>query len=76
MSKRDHYKYHQKVGNRIVHTGITKDLDRREEEHQRQWSGSHIMKVGYRTTKAAALEWESAQRKAGKPTESPKGRRP
>ena len=32
--KRDTYKYDYKVGNRIVHGGITNDLDRREEEHQ------------------------------------------
>ena len=36
---RDTYKYHFKVGNRIVHTGITNDIDRREGEHKNepQW---------------------------------------
>ena len=28
------YKYHFKIGNRIVYTGITNDLDRREQEHK------------------------------------------
>ena len=34
-TSRTTYKYHFKLGNRIVHTGITKDLDRREAEHRR-----------------------------------------
>lgn len=57
---RDTYKYHQKLGNRIVHRGITDDLSRRESEHWQQWLGSHISKVGNRTTRDAALEWERA----------------
>ena len=32
---RDTYKYHFKKGNKIVHTGITNDLERREQEHKR-----------------------------------------
>lgn len=35
---RDTYKYHFKLGNKIVHTGITNNLDRREQEHQRETS--------------------------------------
>lgn len=31
---RNTYKYHFKIRNRIVHTGITNDLDRREQEHK------------------------------------------
>jgi len=31
---RDTYKYHFKRGHRIVHTGITNDLERRESEHK------------------------------------------
>jgi predicted GIY-YIG superfamily endonuclease len=38
MSKRRNtYKYHFKIGNKIVHSGITKDLKRREQEHQGKW---------------------------------------
>ncbi len=72
MAERDTDKYHFKLGNKIVHTGITNDLDRRESEHQRQegWSDGHIKKVGRRTTREAALGWEDGQRKQGKPTES------
>lgn len=60
---RDTYKYHQKIGNKIVHRGITDDLERREQEHQQEFSGSHIVQVGNRTTRGAALRWE---RKGGK----------
>ena len=39
-TSRTTYKYHYKLGNGIVHTGITKDLDRREAEHRRHEGGS------------------------------------
>ena len=58
MGKRDTYKYHLKVGNKIVHGGITDDLERREQEHQAKWPKGHIKQVGRRTTEEAALEWE------------------
>ena len=56
--KRDTLKYHFKVGNQIVHRGITDDLERREIEHQQKWPNGHIKQVGRRTTRDAALEWE------------------
>ena len=66
---RDTYKYHFKKGNRIVHTGITNDLDRREQEHQQDFGESgHIKKVGRATTRDAAQEWEREQAEKGKPT--------
>ena len=66
---RDTYKYHFKKGNKIVHTGITNDLLRREQEHKRTFGESgHIKKVGRATTRDAALKWESEQAKRGKPT--------
>ena len=67
--KRNTYKYYLKKGNRIVHVGITNNLERREAEHQQGQAGIHIYKVGNRTTRLAALEWEEEQRKEGKPTE-------
>ena len=36
---RDTYKYHFKKGNKIVHTGITDDLERREQEHKQEFRG-------------------------------------
>lgn len=65
MSKiRNTYTYHVKVGNKIVHSGITNDLDRRESEHLQRWPNSHIFKVGHIKTKESALEWENNQDKS------------
>lgn len=55
---RDTYKYLFKVGNKIVHGGITNDLERREKEHQQKWSNGHIVQVGDKTTEEAARKWE------------------
>lgn len=66
---RDTYKYHFKKGNKILHTGITNDLERREQEHQQNLNANgHIFKVGHKTTRGAAKAWEDNQRKKGKPT--------
>ena len=64
-NNRDTYKYHFKVGNRIVHRGITNDLERREAEHRQEprQSKGHIKQVGNRTTRDAALAWERDQHK-------------
>jgi len=56
--ERDTYKYNFKVGNQIVHSGITIDLERRERQHQRRWPNGHIKQVGYRTTADAARKWK------------------
>ena len=61
---RDTHKYHYKIGNKIVHSGITNDLDRREQEHQQKWPKGHIKQVGNKTTEDAAREWEKDQEKA------------
>ena len=60
-SPRNTYKYQFKVGNEIKRGGITKDLERREVEHQQQWPKGHIKQVGRRTTEDAAREWEQEQ---------------
>ena len=63
-SKRDTYKYHLKRGNQIIRSGITNDLDRREKEHQRNYGKDvHIQRVGNRTTREGAREWEKKQRR-------------
>ena len=64
MSKeRDTYTYDFKIGNKIIHSGITKDLDRREEEHQQSWPKGHIVKVGVAKTEEGALAWEETKKK-------------
>jgi predicted GIY-YIG superfamily endonuclease len=52
------HKYHFKVGNKIMHGGVTTDLERREKEHQQKWPKGHIVQVGRRTTEDAARKWE------------------
>ena len=65
MSKsRDTYKYHYKIGNKIVHSGMTDDLERREQEHQQKWPTGHIKQVGHKTTEDAARKWEEDQQKS------------
>ena len=51
-------KYVFKIRNKIVHGGITIDLERREEEHKRKWPEGHIKQVGRATTEEAAIKWE------------------
>ena len=62
--KRDTYKYHLKQGNKIIRSGITNNLDRREKEHQRKLGDDvHIQRVGNRATREGAREWEKKQRR-------------
>lgn len=56
---RNTYKYVFKVGNRIKHSGITGDLERKEKEHKQTWTGGHVKQVGRRTTREAATKWET-----------------
>ena len=65
--KRDTYTYDFKVGNKIVHSGITNDLERREGEHQQRWPQGHIKKVGAAKTEDAALKWEEGKQKTVTP---------
>lgn len=58
---RDTYKYRVKDGNKIVHRGVTNDLERREAEHQARWPNAKLEQVGRRTTREKALEWEREQ---------------
>ena len=67
---RDTYKYHFKMGNKIVYAGITNDIDRREVEHQREkgWDKGHIKQVGQRTRYDVAREWEAGEKRRRIPT--------
>ena len=62
--RRQTYKYQLKIGNKVVHVGITNDLKRREAEHRQKWPEGHVTQVGKRTTREAALAWERAGGKA------------
>ena len=66
---RDTFKYHFKIGNRIVHTGITTDLEKCEQAHKSTFGATgHIKTVGRATTRDAALKWEGKQTQLGNPT--------
>ncbi len=58
MTKRDTYKYQVRVGRKIVHGGITKDPERRLEEHRQEWPNAKLTIVGRLTTETAARKWE------------------
>lgn len=60
---RDTYKYHVQIDKKIVHRGITKDLEKRASQHKARWPNSRVVQVGRRTTREKALEWE---RRGGK----------
>ena len=60
---RDTAKYKLTHRGKIVHRGITNDLERREREHQEKWPGSRIEQIGRKTTRDAAREWEKGQKK-------------
>ena len=64
MKKRDTYKYDFKRSNKILHSGITNDLERRDGELKQKWQEGHIVQVGHRTTREAAFKWEGRKRKA------------
>ena len=68
-TKQTTYKHHSMKGPKIVHTGITNDLDRREAEHQSKpgWRKGHIKQAGHRTTSKAPFKWEREQDTQGKP---------
>ena len=64
MATRDTYKYHLKRGNKVVRSGITNDLDRREREHQQEYGEDvHLTQVGRVTTREGARNWEKDQKR-------------
>jgi len=64
MNVRNTYKYDFKIGNKIADSGITKDLERCEAEHQVKWPKGHIVQVGNRTTEETAREWKETKHKS------------
>ena len=63
---RDTNKYRLWKGGKLVPDhpyGITDDLKRRQTELRRDYPGAQIEKVGNKTTREAALDWERKQYK-------------
>jgi hypothetical protein len=54
---RNTYKFNFKVGNKVIKTGITKNLMRREAQLKRVNPSGHVKQVGRRSTRGSALEW-------------------
>jgi len=65
MPGRDTIKYHLTKDRKVVHRGITNDLERREREHQEEFPGSKIKQIGNKVPRESALKWE---REGGKRT--------
>ncbi|MDD9857620.1 MAG: GIY-YIG nuclease family protein [Gammaproteobacteria bacterium] len=66
---RDTYQYYFKMGNKIVHVGITYNPDFSEAE-LKQMPGlgkGHIKEIGFRTTYDIANAWLQEQIRQGKP---------
>ena len=42
----ENYRYHFIKDRKVVHRGITNDLQRREQEHKREHGSGHIVKIG------------------------------
>lgn len=62
MAKRNWYTYEFKKGNKILHKGITQDVERREEEHKANInSNGHIKPVGHAKTEKGVRDWEKEQ---------------
>ena len=57
-AKRDTYRYHFIKDGKVVHRGITDDLQRREREHQAKYGGGWIKQIGPKVSNDSALEWE------------------
>ena len=46
MTSRDTHRYHFIKGRKIVHRGVTNDLDRRESEHRQTYGDGKIKPIG------------------------------
>ena len=61
MAMQRTFRYRFKVDGKIVCSGITIDLQRRENEHRRRWPTGLIEQIGPPTTHEDAWNWEREQ---------------
>ena len=60
---RDTFKYEVRIGRNKIKAGITNDIERREAELKRELGQDiKLTKVGNKTTRKGALNWERDQR--------------
>lgn len=57
---KNYYRYHFVLQSKVVHRGITKDLERSRIEHRQQWPIGWIKQIGPLVTHETALAWERA----------------
>ena len=60
---RNWVRYDFKKGHKIIHSGITRHPERREEEHKNRFGGGKLYKVGPKVTEDTAREWEETKQK-------------
>ncbi len=66
------YQYHFKIGNKVIQTGLTGDIDWMEAELRDRHNGKgHMKQIGWRTTYEAARAWLNEQQEQGKPVVMP-----
>ena len=53
----DSYTYELKVGGEVVLSGVTNDLDRRQDEHRVRWPDGRVELVDGPMTRPEALKW-------------------
>lgn len=59
MIDRDTYRYHIKRGNKILHRGITNNIDRRHGEHKVNYGNDvKIVRIGPCVSRESGLRWE------------------
>lgn len=61
---RNWFKYHFKIGDEIVRSGITQNLARQEIELRKRWPAGRIEKVGQASSRRGATQWERRQPKS------------
>lgn len=61
---RPYKKYDVVIGGKIIYSGITKDFERRKQEHKREWPNATVKQVGGPVTEESAHEWERTKKKA------------
>ncbi len=72
MKKRDYFTYDFKVGDTVVHSGITRDPRRRELEHKLRWETGRLVVVGRTKTEESARKWQAAKADPFNPPRRPK----
>lgn len=74
MAKQNYHKYVLRKGREVVYKGITRDPERREEEHRDDKNFSKMNTIGRAVTKKSAEAWEEQSLKSYR--KSHKGKNP